>query len=283
MLGHTFFNSWKDNHEVKVTLKGRSDQYAPYKIFNESNSFFSLNVVDLDAFEKCIQTFMPDCVVNCIGITKRLCTSDNTVDAISINAMFPHKLEEFCKNLEIKLIQLSTDCIFSGNKGLYSETDSSDAEDLYGKSKFLGELTSSSSLTLRKSTIGLELTNKHGLVEWFLSQRGQILGYSEAIYSGFTSSFLASIVEEIFTNYPDLNGVLNIASEPISKYELLVNLRDRLDNFHIDIIRDDKIKLDRSLSPDKFNKMTNISVPSWEKMLDDLAEDINKRIYDSRK
>tara|TARA_B100000965_G_C19597478_1_gene760927 strand:+ start:2477 stop:3157 length:681 start_codon:yes stop_codon:yes gene_type:complete len=226
---------------------------------------------------------MPDCVVNCIGITKQLCDQDNIEDTILINSVLPHRLDKFCRNLDIRLIQLSTDCIFSGKKGFYTEDDPSDAEDLYGKSKYLGEVQGSTSLTLRKSTIGLELNNKHGLIEWFLSQNDKVFGYSNAIYSGFTSSYLASIVEDILTEYPNLSGVMNLASTPISKYDLLTKLRDRLDDFHVDIIEDDKIKIDRSLNPKKFNKITNVAVPSWDYMLDELAEEINKRKYDSRK
>ncbi len=283
MLGHTFFNSWKDSHEVKVTLRGNPGQYSSQKIYNEQNAFFSLNVLQFDNFTDCISSFMPDCVVNCIGITKQLCDQDNIEDTILINSVLPHRLDKFCRNLDIRLIQLSTDCIFSGKKGFYTEDDPSDAEDLYGKSKYLGEVQGSTSLTLRKSTIGLELNNKHGLIEWFLSQNDKVFGYSNAIYSGFTSSYLASIVEDILTEYPNLSGVMNLASTPISKYDLLTKLRDRLDDFHVDIIEDDKIKIDRSLNPKKFNKITNVAVPSWDYMLDELAEEINKRKYDSRK
>lgn len=283
MLGHAFFKSWKENHEVKVTLQGESLQYKIHSIFDEKNSLFSLNALDFDKFSRHVRAFMPECIVNCIGVTKQLSNQNNIVNTMSINTILPHRLEVLCENLGIRLVQLSTDCIFSGKKGLYKEQDSSDADDLYGKSKFLGEVVGTNSLTLRKSTIGLELSNKHGLIEWFLNERDEVKGYSNAIYSGFTSSCLASIVEEIIMNHADLNGVLNLASKPISKYDLLVNLRDRLDDFHIDIIQDDKIKIDRSLNPDKFNRLTSIKVPTWNSMLDDLAEEINKRKYDSRK
>ena len=283
MLGHAFFNSWKENHEVKVTLKGDLNQYKIHTIFNEENSLSLLNALDFDNFSFKVQSFMPDCIVNCTGVTKQLSSQDNIVNTMLINAILPHRLEELCENLDIRLIQLSTDCIFSGKKGLYEELDPSDAEDLYGKSKFLGEVTGKNSLTIRKSTIGLELSNKHGLIEWFLNQRDTVQGYSNAIYSGFTSLCLASIVEEIISNYPDLNGVLNIASKPISKYDLLLNLRDRIDDFNVNILEDGKIKIDRSLNPDKFKRITSIKVPTWDSMLNDLAEEINKRKYDSRK
>tara|TARA_B100000989_G_C19515946_1_gene461651 strand:- start:1430 stop:2311 length:882 start_codon:yes stop_codon:yes gene_type:complete len=282
MLGHTFFKVWKANSEVKVTLRKRLEDYEHNQIFGIGEYFEGIDLRRLDTLRDVIISYKPDCIVNCSGVTKQICNEFNQEDVFTLNALLPHKLAGLCDNFGTRLIQLSTDCIYSGKKGNYNESDISDAEDLYGKSKYQGELNKTNSLTLRKSSIGLELGNKHGLVEWFLNQKGSILGFDKAIYSGFSSIHLAGLIESIIFDSPDLQGIYNIASKPISKYYLLSSLQERIDNFELDIIRDDKIKIDRSLNPSKFLEQTNLKFPSWEKMLDDLGEEINKRKFDAK-
>ena len=282
MLGHNFFRCWRDSHDVRVTLRNDFAFYSHHKVFSECKTFHGIDILNFDNLSDIIGSFNPDCIVNCSGITKQLSNVNSLENILMVNSVFPHKLNDICKNLGIRLIQLSTDCVFSGKKGNYTELDNSDAEDIYGKSKFLGEINDANTLTLRKSSIGLELENKHGLVEWFLNQKNSIQGYKGAIYSGFSCTHLALLIENIIINHPGLNGVLNLASQPITKYDLLRNLRDRLDNFSIDIIEDDKIKIDRSLDSSSFVEKTGIRIPQWEEMLDDLANEINERKNDSR-
>ena len=283
MIGHTLLQSLQKSFDVKVTLKGRQKDYLKIGLFKKENAFFELNVFDLKALSNVISSFNPECVINCIGITKQLCDAIGIEQTIEINSLFPHKIKNICENQSIRLIHLSSDCVFSGKKGFYSETDIPDAEDLYGRSKILGELEGDNCLTLRKSTIGLELFNSHGLIEWFLTQRQNIFGYKGAIYSGFTTQHFATILSYIIKDHPQLSGILNLASSPISKYDLLCKLKNRLDDFDIEITEDDKINIDRSLDASKFIDNTGIVIPSWDEMLDDLAREINERKYDIRK
>lgn len=280
MLGHAFYNSWRQNFDVKATLRGEINDYVHSGVLSKEDFYEGVDILEFDHLEKIVYTYQPDCIVNCIGITKKLCNEYNIENVLSTNAIFPHKLSELTRRAGARLIQLSSDCIYSGKKGNYSEDDLSDADDLYGKSKSLGELQYQNCLTLRKSTIGLELENKHGLIEWFLDQKGSIKGFDKAIYSGFTSTYLANIISQIIFEFPNLEGIYNLASSPISKYELLKKLETKIDNFHIDIVRDDKINIDRSLDSSKIQSETGIKFPEWDEMLDDLGEEINRRKND---
>jgi dTDP-4-dehydrorhamnose reductase len=168
---------------------------------------------------------------------------------------------------------MSTDCVFSGHKGNYTETDPSDAEDLYGKTKYLGEVDYPCCLTIRTSIIGRELETKHGLIEWFLSQEGKtVSGYKKAIFSGLTTIALSEIIAEILANHPHISGVYQVASEPISKYDLL-NLVNKIYGLKIRIDPDEAIINNRSLNPEKFKKETNIKIPSWEYMIEEMYRD----------
>ncbi len=280
MIGHNFFLSWRERHDVRVTLKEDHKDYLSHGFYNHKNSFFNCDASTIEKLIEVIDSFEPDCIVNCIGVTKQLCSQENIENVLMINSVLPHKIDHICKIRGIRFIHLSTDCVFTGEKGNYKESDIPDATDLYGRSKVLGEVDNTSSLTIRKSTIGLELNNKHGLLEWFLAQEKSIAGYSGAIYSGLSTAHLAYIIEEIIVEYPSLNKVLHIASEPISKFTLLCELRDRLVDCDIEIIEDDKMSVDRSLAPSKLLKDTGIKIPSWDQMLDDLAKEINERKYD---
>ena len=212
MIGHNFFQSWKNKYEVKVTLKQRLIDLQKLKLFSLENSYENINVFNIRFIEDIFNKFSPNVVVNCIGITKQLADQMNPIPSILINSLFPNQLAKICEKFNSRLILLSTDCIFSGKKGLYKEKDVSDAQDLYGRSKFLGEVNKKNVLTLRKSSIGLEISSQHGLVEWFLCQTGSIKGYTRAIYSGLTTKELANVVESIIINYPDIYGIYNVAS-----------------------------------------------------------------------
>ena len=277
MLGHQFLKSWQGKFEVKTTLHHELNYYKKYTSFDDSNSYSNVNILDIDLVEKVISDFLPHAVVNCVGITKQIVVQNLPINPILINSVFPHQLSRICRRLNSRLILLSTDCVFSGKQGFYKEGDISDAEDLYGRSKFLGEVDSVNVLTLRKSTIGLELNSHHGLIEWFLKQKGSVNGYTKAIYSGVTSKVLADIIKQVLIDYPGMHGIWNLASEAINKYSLLDRLNGRLDNFNIDIQPDDKIVCDRSLDASKFEIETGYLVPKWDSMLDDLAEEINER------
>ncbi len=277
MLGHHFLNAWQESHDVKVTLRDGLDKYTKFQLFNNENSYFDVDVCSLNRVETVIADFSPDAIVNAIGITKQLTQKKSPELSIRVNALFPHLLAELCKKNKIRLIHLSTDCIFSGKKGAYSEFDDSDAEDLYGKTKCLGEINQKHVVTLRKSTVGLELSGTHGLIEWFLSQTGTINGYRKAIYTGLITTELAKVIELLLVQHPTLSGIWNVASKPINKYELLEKLSQRLGRRDINILPDDNFICDRSLVGNRFEEETGYRAPEWDDMLDLLVNEIRAR------
>jgi dTDP-4-dehydrorhamnose reductase len=220
-----------------------------------------------------IENTDPDVVINCIGIVKQLPAAQDPLLSIAVNALFPHQLAKICRSKNIRLTHVSTDCIFSGKKGCYTENDPSDAQDLYGRTKYLGEVGYPNCLTLRTSIIGRELGTSHGLVEWFLSQQGKTVpGYKNAIFSGLTTNALAGIMDELISAYPDLHGVIQVASRPISKYDLLVLIK-QVYGLQIEIIPDEMVVNNRSLDAVKFRKETKIKIPSWEYMIEEMYLD----------
>ncbi|MFM8331419.1 MAG: dTDP-4-dehydrorhamnose reductase family protein, partial [Candidatus Methylumidiphilus sp.] len=182
------------------------------------------------------------------------------------NSLLPHRLATLCSIAGARLIHISTDCVFSGDRGGYTEDDPSDARDVYGKTKFLGEVTDSHTITLRTSIIGHELQTTHGLVEWFLSQERQCKGYTKAIFSGLPTVVLARIISDIVISRPDLSGVYHLAARPISKYELL-NLIAAVYGKEIEIIPDDQFVVDRSLSAERFRVATGYVAPDWANLV----------------
>lgn len=276
MLGHHFYQSWKSRHDMLVTFRGSESQYSN-EIFADSNALYNLDVRDTTYVEKIISEFRPDVVVNATGVTKQNATHAYATDTILVNAAFPHQLARTCEEHAARLVLLSTDCIFSGRKGMYTEADEPDPLDLYGRTKLLGEVDKPHVITVRKSTIGLELDDAHGLIEWFLAQTGIIKGFRKAIYSGLTSVRLAEIVERILVEYDELSGIWHVASEPINKYDLLKKLADLLDRKDIDIQPDDSFICDRSLDGRRFAAETGYQAPSWDVMLSELAKQIQRR------
>jgi len=271
MLGHQLLKSWQGKHDVRVTLRGDENRYAQYGLFSPANSYYGIDAFNLASLKQAVRMFRPQAVVNAIGITKQRADDSCIIPSIEINALFPHKLADLCAEEGVRLVHLSTDCVFSGKTGFYDDRSISDAEDLYGRSKFLGEVNQPHVITLRKSAIGLELAGAHGLVEWFLMQRGTIKGYRKAIYSGLISNELARVIEDILVNHPGLSGIWNVASVPINKYALLVQLSQRLGRTDIEIEPDDNFICDRSLNGAAFREKTGYIAPSWADMLDELA------------
>lgn len=276
MIGYNIYQAWHDKHEMLLTVRNRPGDY-PENIFSSVATAFETDVSDNQKLRSLIREFRPEAVVNATGITKQRATSSNVEETIKVNAVFPHQLSNLCAEYEARLVLLSTDCIFSGKKGRYTEDDVPDPLDLYGRTKLLGEVDRENVITIRKSTIGLELQNKHGLIEWFLGQKGQIKGYRKAIYSGLTTLRLAEIIDKILHEHPDLTGIWNISSDPIDKYDLLTRLSAALGRKNVEIIPDDSFMCDRSLDCSKFKAATGLDMPSWNMMIDELAEQIHNR------
>jgi dTDP-4-dehydrorhamnose reductase len=273
MLGHKLMQVLSHEHTVTGTVRRNASVLMDYPIFSKMNILGNISADNLETIRTAIDIVNPEVIVNCIGIVKQLPAAQDPLQSIAINALFPHQFAQICRQKKIRLIHLSTDCVFSGHKGNYTETDPSDAEDLYGKTKFLGEVDYPGCLTLRTSIIGRELDTTHGLIEWFLSQEGKtVSGYKKAIFSGLTTLALSAIIAEILADHPRLSGVYQIASEPINKYDLL-NLVKKTYDMKIRIVPDETIINNRSLNPEKFKKETNIKIPSWEYMIEEMYRD----------
>ncbi len=215
---------------------------------------------------KVLDQIRPDVVVNCAGLTKHKPEADDPLISIPINTLMPHRLAGLCKLVNARLIHVSTDCVFSGEKGGYLESDVADARDVYGKSKALGEVVYPHAITLRTSTIGHELQTKYGLLDWFLSQEGSCKGYSRATFSGLPTVAFAQVVRDVVIPNKQLSGLYHVAAEPINKYELLKLIAEQYGKT-IDIVPDDKLVIDRSLNADLFKKATGYVAPDWRSLI----------------
>ncbi len=228
---------------------------------------FGVDVEQHDTLIKAFKRIRPDVVINCVGLVKQLRDSEDPLRAISINAMLPHRLAQLCDLAEARLVHMSTDCVFSGGKGGYREDDIPDAGDVYGRSKLLGEVTSTHSITLRTSIIGHELQSTHGLLEWFLSQGEVCNGFTKAVFSGLPAVVLAQIIRDVIITQPKLTGVYHVAAKPISKFDLL-KLIASVYKKQIKILPDDKLVIDRSLDAKRFRDATGYIAPDWPALIE---------------
>ncbi len=279
MLGHQLLKSWQGRHTVAVTLRQPLSHYANHSLFNQENCFADVDILAFGKLIQAVKNFRPNAVINAVGIIKQRSDAANAVQSIEINALLPHKMAALCSEFGARFVQISTDCIFSGTKGMYTEDDLPDANDLYGRSKLLGEVFTNDTITLRSSIVGLELSRKKSLVEWFLAQKGMMHGFKRAIYSGVTTLEMARIIEHLLLQHPHLSGIWHVASQPINKYELLCGLLERLPDLGLTIEADDTFACDRSLNGSRFNEITGYEILCWQDMLDELAHQILERDY----
>lgn len=273
MLGHKLMQVLGHEFRITGTVRGDASELRDHPFFSGMDIVGNINTGDLGGIRTLLEDLEPDIAINCIGIVKQLPAAHDPLQSIAVNALFPHQLAHLCRENGTRLIHMSTDCVFSGIKGCYSEDDPSDAEDLYGKTKFLGEVDYPGCLTIRTSIIGRELGTSHGLVEWFLGQDGKTVpGYTKAIFSGLTTTALSEIIGTLISGYPGLHGVRQVASEPISKFDLLCLIR-RVYGLAVTIEPEYAVVNDRSLNPARFMRETSIKVPSWEYMIHQMYQD----------
>ena len=274
MLGHQLLKLLGDRHDVKVTLRQELPAYAGSSLFSPSNAIAGVDVRMSDRLLAAMSEFRADAVVNAVGIVKQRLDGLDVIPNLEINALLPHRLALMCRAIGARLIHISTDCVFSGNRGQYREDDVPDPVDIYGHSKLLGEVAQPGVITLRTSIIGRSLYRNASLIDWFLRQRGRINGYRNAIFSGFTTMELSRVIAMLVESHPPLaGGLYHLSSTAISKHDLLVRLRDRLER-KIEIVPDDTVRIDRSLDSTRFRAEFNYSPPSWDVMLEELAQDI---------
>jgi dTDP-4-dehydrorhamnose reductase len=281
MLGHKLVQVLQGKFDVWTTLREDFDRYEKFGIFEREKTVCGVDAEKFETVKNAIEFSKPDAIINAIGVIKQLPSSKDVVKTLTINSIFPHLVAETAQKVNAKFIEISTDCVFSGKKGDYTESDLPDAGDLYGKSKNLGEVTGENCLTLRTSIIGRELLTANSLVDWFLSNRGKFVkGYKNAIYSGFPTIVLAEIIADLLVNHPKLSGLYHVSSKPINKYDLLCLIRDAYNaNIEIELFED--FATDKSLNSDKFRVETNFMPKTWQEMTAQMAND--KTPYDEWK
>lgn len=274
MIGHRIWVELKDlnEHQVFGLIRKNKKQYSNYEIFDE-RIFDGVDVEDWNNVEEILKNNKPDYIINAIGITIRKNEINNLDKALEINSFFPRRLLKWAQENNAHVIHLSTDCVFDGSSGNYYETSQPSAKDTYGKTKFLGEIEGKNATTLRFSCIGRELESHTELLDWFLSQKGKkIKGYTNAMYSGVTTLVVANEIKKIIQKSLKLEGVFQISSQPISKYNLLCLARD---NFQLDveIEKFDNYVSDKTLVCDKFKSATGFKPIPWSEMMKEIVLD----------
>jgi dTDP-4-dehydrorhamnose reductase len=273
MIGSTMFRVLSENAAWAVFGAARSEGLG--RFFSSALNTRLITGIDVNNRDVLMQVFgdvRPDLVINCIGLTKHHSQSLEPLLATPINTLLPHRLANICRAVGARFIHVSTDCVFSGSKGNYVEDDAADADDVYGKSKFLGEISAPHAVTLRTSTIGHELQSAYGLLEWFLAQKGQCKGFRRAIFSGLPNVTFAQVVRDVVIPRAELSGIFHVGAEPISKYDLL-NLIARIYGKSIEIHSDDSFVIDRSLNLGRFRGATGYVAPDWPELINLMHRD----------
>ncbi|MDX6559883.1 MAG: dTDP-4-dehydrorhamnose reductase [Blastocatellia bacterium] len=273
MLGHKLGQTLAERFETYLTFRGSPALNQKFALYDPARALGHVSVQDFDSVVSSVLTVRPDVVVNCIGIVKQDAAAKDSIQSISVNALFPHQLARLCHRSSARLVHISTDCVFSGNRGNYEEQDEADARDLYGRTKLLGEVDCPSCLTIRTSMIGRELKGSHGLVEWLLSKQGErVCGFKRAIFSGFTTRALSEIIADVIEKRPELEGVYHVAAKPITKFDLL-SLINEIYGLRMEIAPDESFVCDRSLNGDRFNAAASFIPPSWPEMIERMRSD----------
>jgi dTDP-4-dehydrorhamnose reductase len=278
MLGSAMLRvlSEKEDWEVFGTVRsGEVKKFFASRI--GARLVVGCDVENHDALSKLFAQVRPEVVINCISLTKELLTAGDPLLLIPIYALLPHRLAKLCSLTGARLVHMSTDGVFSGKKGGYTEDDPADAQDLYGVSKFLGEVYYSHTITLRTSMIGHELQTANGLLGWFLSQQKRCTCFGRAIFSGLPTVALAQIVRDWVMPRPALFGLYHVAARPISKYDLL-QLVAEVYAKTIDIVRDDSVIIDRSLNAGRFAAATGYVAPDWPELISLMRTDWEQRL-----
>lgn len=273
MLGSTLLRWFEQDSEFEVfgSSRGASLNAELQKKSPNIKFYSDIDVDSLDSLTRLFASVKPDIIVNCIGIVKQLAIADDPLVAVPINSLLPHRLARLAQVSNARLVHMSTDCVFSGIKGNYSEDDNPDASDLYGRSKLMGEVDYPNAITLRTSIIGHELSGARSLISWFLSQNGAVKGYKNAVFSGLPTVEIARIIRNFVIPNQHLRGLYHLSADPISKFDLL-SLVAKIYDKRIDIIPDENYIIDRSLNSDRFRRSTGFMPYSWDVMVNKMRD-----------
>ena len=266
MLGNAVYRTFATSPGYDVVGSVRSASKIVLPDGARGELLAGVDVEQVDSLVAAFEKVRPDVVINCIGLVKQLAAANDPLVTLPINAMLPHRLARLAALVDARLIHVSTDCVFTGNKGDYLESDAPDAQDLYGRSKLLGEVDYPNAITLRTSIIGTELGSAHGLVGWFLAQSGTVRGFTKAVFSGLPTAVLAQVMRDHVIPNRDLRGVWHVSAESIAKFDLLQLVADEYGK-NIKIAPDDQLVIDRSLNSSRFRQATGWIPPSWPHLI----------------
>lgn len=277
MIGHKVWQTLTGAHEVMATLRRGRDEAPALGLFGE-HVVEHVEAGDLHRVTAVLNQVRPAVVVNCLGITKRKPEAGDVSRMFRVNTLFPHHLARWGAEHGSRVIHFSTDCVFGGDEGNYHERSVVTADDLYGQTKYFGELDYDHCLTIRTSMIGRELSGRTELLEWFLAQSGKtITGFTRARYSGLTTNEMARIIGRIITDHPRLYGKYQVAGPSITKHDLLCKVRDAF-GIDVRITPSSDFVCDRTLQSHRFETATGLTVPPWDDMVADLAAE--RAFYD---
>ena len=236
-----------------------------------------LDATDPQSAYELIERVNPDLVINAVGIVKHLADAESAIPSITVNSLWPHVLADACAQNGARMVHVSTDCVFSGSRGMYTEDDVPDAFDLYGRSKLVGEVTDrENAVTIRTSIIGWQATGSNGLMAWFASHRNERLrGFTKAVFSGLTTRVLTQVIRDVIMPNPTLSGLWHVSAEPIDKYTLLTSAAEHL-GWGVSITPSEELVIDRSLDSTRFRERTKWTPQSWDEMLAGLAAEFQE-------
>ena len=273
MLGHKLFEVLSGDLDVWGTVRQPLEGITGSGISDTRRTLPGVDAFDFSSVVAAIDRIRPAVIINGIGIVKQLREASDEGLLMAINADLPHRLADIAASTGARLVHISTDCVFSGRRGNYDESDVPDPVDAYGGSKLKGELVDGPGLTLRTSFVGRELASSHGLIEWFFSKRGsRVTGFANAFFSGLTTNELARVIRTVIRDHPHLSGVYHVSGPRISKYELLCLLNERT-RVGCQIVASEEPFIDRSLDSTRFRSAVNWVPPTWEQMLDEVASE----------
>jgi dTDP-4-dehydrorhamnose reductase len=272
MLGNAMFRVLSDGADLDVfgTTRSNNDRHHFSSNF-PGRIIVGIDVENNDSLVRAFCTARPDVVVNCVGLVKQLADANDPLQAVPINTLLPHRLSALCQTTGARLVHISTDCVFSGTKGNYLETDFPDAYDLYGRSKLLGEVDYPHAITLRTSIIGHELVGNRSLVNWFLAQQGSVEGFTKAVFSGLPTVELATVVRDVVLRLNELHGLYHVSAKPINKFDLL-HIVAKAYGKNIEIKPSEELVIDRSLNSDRFSEATGYTQPDWPALVQRMCE-----------
>ena len=270
MLGHVLWSECAPRFDATATVRSDGIPARAADVLDPGRTLTGVRIEDEGSVARALDAADPQVVVNCIGLVKQRPEAGDAAALVRANALFPQQLHAACLERGARLIQVSTDCVFAGDRGGYAEDDRPDPADLYGRSKLAGEPEGEGVLTLRTSMLGRELDRASGLLEWFLAVRGEANGYPRAVFTGPTTPVLARLIGDLIEGHPELDGIWHVGAEPISKFDLLTLVRDAF-GLDVKLVPDPSVEVDRSLNSSRLRAATGWEPPGWYEMVEELA------------